>query len=182
MSRWFSELQPKVRRAEQHCHLEPVGSYRPICQTRPTTTSSNYPRKTDTHSLPKVERQVNLSLAAVKRRTHRLEKELVSGGYRVRVDDSQLGRPSQPFMEFCLVECTALDHIDSIGDRMPQVQSIFTIAGGPGVLVPLGPRDVDDLKRVVDTAPRHQSSLNRDAHGSRVLAAQRRVLIRLTAC
>jgi DNA-binding Lrp family transcriptional regulator len=57
-------------------------------------------RKEDRHSLADVRRQVNVSPPAVKCRTRRFEKEVVTADYRIRIDYSQLDRPSEAFTDF----------------------------------------------------------------------------------
>lgn len=93
---------------------------------------------------------VGLSAPAVKRRMDRL----VADGYIVRytavVDHARLGRPLEAFTELRFSGNARVDAIASIGDGIPEVLAVFTMAGDPDALAWLRVRDVGDLKRVID--------------------------------
>lgn len=94
--------------------------------------------------------RVGLSAPAVKRRIDRLEQAGVIKGYTTVVDHALLGRPLEAFAELRFSGSARVDAIASIGDGIPEVQAVFTVAGDPDALVWIRVRDVQDLKRVVD--------------------------------
>jgi len=93
---------------------------------------------------------VGLSAPAVKRRVDRLVDHDVVLGYTAVVDHAKLGLPVQAFTELRFVGDSRVDEIAAIGDDMPEVIGVFTMAGDPDALAWLRVRDVKDLKRVVD--------------------------------
>ena len=95
-------------------------------------------------------RRVGLSAPAVKRRVDRLEAAGVIRGYTTVVDHALLGRPLEAFAELRFSGNARVDAIASIGDGIPEVEAVFTIAGDPDALVWIRVRDVQDLKRVID--------------------------------
>lgn len=95
-------------------------------------------------------RIIGLSAPAVKRRIDRLEERGVILGYRVVVDHAQLDRPLEAFTELSFTGDARVASIASIGDGIPEVEAVFTLAGNPDALVWLRVRDVHDLKRVID--------------------------------
>ena len=94
--------------------------------------------------------RVGLSLSAVQRRVARLEQGGVILGYTTLVDHAKLGRPLEAFVELRFSGSTRVDLIAAVGDSIPEVQDVFTIAGDPDALVWIRVKDVGDLKRVVD--------------------------------
>ena len=94
--------------------------------------------------------RVGLSAPAVKRRVDRLEAAGVISGYTTVVDHAQLGRPLEAFAELKFSGSARVDTIAQIGNGIPEVQQVFTIAGDPDALVWIRVRDVHDLKRVID--------------------------------
>ena len=97
-----------------------------------------------------VGRVVGLSAPAVKRRMDRLLADGVIQGYTVVVDHSRLGRPIEAFTELRFSGDARVDEIASIGDDIPEVVAVFTMAGDPDALAWLRVADVQDLKRVID--------------------------------
>jgi Lrp/AsnC family leucine-responsive transcriptional regulator len=95
-------------------------------------------------------KQVGLSAPAVKRRLDRLEQDGVILGFTTRVDHAKLGRPLEAFCELRFAGKALVDAIASIGDDIPEVEAVFTIAGDPDALAWIRVRDVNDLKRVID--------------------------------
>lgn len=93
---------------------------------------------------------VGLSAPAVKRRVDRLERSGVVLGYTTRVDHAKLGRPLQAFAELRFAGSARVDAIAAVGDDIPEVEAVFTIAGDPDALAWVRVRDVSDLKRVID--------------------------------
>lgn len=95
-------------------------------------------------------RAVGLSAPAVKRRIDRLEERGVIRGYTVVLDHTKTDRALEAFTELRFSGDARVDEIAAIGDGIPEVQAVFTMAGDPDALVWLRVRDVHDLKRVID--------------------------------
>lgn len=93
---------------------------------------------------------VGLSPPAVKRRIDRLVADGVIRGYTVVVDHARLGRPIEAFTELRFSGDARVDEIAAIGDGIPEVLAVFTMAGDPDALAWLRVADVQDLKRVID--------------------------------
>jgi Lrp/AsnC family transcriptional regulator, leucine-responsive regulatory protein len=93
---------------------------------------------------------VGLSAPAVKRRMDRLVAGGIIRGYTVVVDHARLGRPIEAFTELTFSGNARVDEIASIGDGIPEVLAVFTMAGDPDALAWLRVADVRDLKRVID--------------------------------
>lgn len=94
--------------------------------------------------------RVGLSAPAVKRRVDRLEERGVIRGYTIQVDHAKLGRPLEAFTELRFAGSARVDAIAAIGDGIPEVEAVFTVAGDPDALAWIRVRDVDELKRVID--------------------------------
>jgi Lrp/AsnC family transcriptional regulator, leucine-responsive regulatory protein len=93
---------------------------------------------------------VGLSAPAVKRRMDRLEVDGVIRSYTVVVDHALLGRPIEAVTSLTFSGDARVDEIASIGDGIPEVLAVFTLAGDPDALAWLRVADVRDLKRVID--------------------------------
>jgi Lrp/AsnC family leucine-responsive transcriptional regulator len=93
---------------------------------------------------------VGLSAPAVKRRVDRLHDLGVILGYTTIVDHAKLGYPLEAFTELRFSGGARVDAISTIGDGIPEVQTVFTVAGDPDAIALIRVRDVTDLKRVVD--------------------------------
>lgn len=94
--------------------------------------------------------EVGLSAPAVKRRIDRLEREGVIVGFTVLVDHARLDRPVEAFVEVRFSGDARVDAIAGIGEGIPEVLAVFTMAGDPDALVRIRVTDVQDLKRVID--------------------------------
>lgn len=94
--------------------------------------------------------RVGLSAPAAKRRIDRLESVGVIVGYTVCLDHAKLGRPLEAFTELRFSGNARVDAIAGIGDGIPEVEAVFTVAGDPDALAWIRVRDVDELKRVID--------------------------------
>ncbi|HVW35518.1 MAG TPA: Lrp/AsnC family transcriptional regulator [Acidimicrobiia bacterium] len=94
--------------------------------------------------------RVGLSAPAVKRRVDRLEETGVIRGYTVRLDHARLGRPLEAFTELRFSGSARVDAIAAIGEAIPEVEAVFTVAGDPDALAWIRVRDVEELKRVID--------------------------------
>jgi Lrp/AsnC family leucine-responsive transcriptional regulator len=94
--------------------------------------------------------RVGLSAPAVKRRIDRLEAAGIIRGYTVRLDHARLGRPLEAFTELRFSGTARVDAIAAIGEGIPEVEAVFTVAGDPDALAWIRVRDVEELKRVID--------------------------------
>lgn len=94
--------------------------------------------------------RVGLSAPAVKRRIDRLEAAGIIQGYTVRLDHARLGRPLEAFTELRFSGNARVDAIAAIGEGIPEVEAVFTVAGDPDALAWIRVRDVEELKRVID--------------------------------
>lgn len=94
--------------------------------------------------------RVNLSAPAVKRRIDRLEEAGVILGYTAVVDHALLGSSLEAVTELRFAGKARVDDISAIAKDIPEVETVFTIAGDPDALAWIRVRDVQDLKRVID--------------------------------
>ncbi|MFC5951887.1 Lrp/AsnC family transcriptional regulator [Pseudonocardia lutea] len=94
---------------------------------------------------------VGLSVAAVKRRVDRLQEVGVITGFTAQVDHAKLGWGVEAFTELRYAGTTRVADIVATASTVPEVQSIFTIAGDPDALVRVRVRDVAHLQEVIDT-------------------------------
>lgn len=94
--------------------------------------------------------EVSLSAPAVKRRVARLEELGVITGYTAQIDHAKLGRPIEAFTELRFSGNTRVPDIASVAKDLPEVDTVYTIAGDPDALVHLRVRDVADLTRIID--------------------------------
>jgi hypothetical protein len=67
-----------------------------------------------------------------------------------RVDHALLGQPLEAFVELRFAGNAKVDDIANVADGLPEVETLYTIAGDPDALGFLRVRDVNDLKRVID--------------------------------
>jgi Lrp/AsnC family leucine-responsive transcriptional regulator len=102
------------------------------------------------HTYGEIGEAVGLSAPAVKRRMDRLHEQGVILRYTVVVDHALLGRPLEAFTELRFSGDARVDTIAAVGDGIPEVLGVFTMAGDPDALAWLRVRDVHDLKRVID--------------------------------
>lgn len=100
--------------------------------------------------LREIGQRVNLSISAVKRRIDRLEATGVIVGYRAVIDQGKLGRHLEAFAELTFAGDTKVADISGVAHELPEVQSVFTIAGDPDALVWIRVKDIKDLTRVID--------------------------------
>ncbi|WP_433506540.1 Lrp/AsnC family transcriptional regulator [Pseudonocardia halophobica] len=94
---------------------------------------------------------VGLSVAAVKRRVDRLQEIGVITGFTAQIDHAKLGWAVEAFTELRYAGTTRVPDIVATASTVPEVQSIFTIAGDPDALVRVRVRDVAHLQEVIDT-------------------------------
>jgi Lrp/AsnC family leucine-responsive transcriptional regulator len=95
-------------------------------------------------------RQSGMSAPAAKRRVDRLIEAGVLLGFTALVDHARLGQSLQAFVELRFSGNARVDQIAALGDEIPEVVGLFTMAGDPDALAWVRVRDVQDLKRVVD--------------------------------
>jgi Lrp/AsnC family leucine-responsive transcriptional regulator len=105
-------------------------------------------------SASEVGRRVGLSPAAAKRRIDRLEEIGVIAGYQAVVDHAKLGAYIEAFTELRFAGSTQVEEIAGTYANLPELVEAFTTAGDPDALVRLRVRDLDHLKRVIDTMRR----------------------------
>jgi Lrp/AsnC family transcriptional regulator, leucine-responsive regulatory protein len=105
-------------------------------------------------SASEVGRRVRLSPAAAKRRIDRLEQLGIITGYRAVVEPTKLGSSIEAFVELRFEGATQVDDIDLAFSKLPELVEGFTTAGDSDALVRLRVRDLDHLKRVIDTIRR----------------------------
>jgi Lrp/AsnC family leucine-responsive transcriptional regulator len=105
-------------------------------------------------SASEVGRRVQLSPAAAKRRIDRLEQLGIITGYRAVVEPAKLGSSIEAFVELTFEGATQVDDIDLAFSTLPELVEGFTTAGDSDALVRLRVRDLDHLKRVIDTIRR----------------------------
>ena len=101
-------------------------------------------------SFAEIAKAVSLSAPAVKRRVSRLEELGVIRGYTLQIDHAKLGRPLDAFTELRFSGSTSVDSIATVASAIPEVETVFTIAGDPDALAWIRVRDVAELKHVID--------------------------------
>ncbi|GAA1002568.1 AsnC family transcriptional regulator [Acrocarpospora pleiomorpha] len=94
--------------------------------------------------------EVDLSVAAVKRRVDRLREIGVITGFTVRIDYAKLGWGIEAFTELRYAGTTPVSRIVHTATEVPEVQAVFTIAGDPDALVHVRARDLGHLQQVID--------------------------------
>jgi DNA-binding Lrp family transcriptional regulator len=93
--------------------------------------------------------QVGLSIAATKRRIDRLCADGVITGFTTQIDHTKLGWVVSAFTGVRFVgTVTPSEMIRSIS-QIPEVESVFTIAGDPDMIVSLRARDHTHLRDVI---------------------------------
>jgi DNA-binding Lrp family transcriptional regulator len=97
---------------------------------------------------------VSLSVAAVKRRVERLERDGVIRGYTARVDNSLLGDAIEVVMEVYCADRTSPGDIRPSFEHLDEVVTGFTVSGEPDVLLRLRVDSVAHLEEVVERVRR----------------------------
>ena len=98
--------------------------------------------------------QVSLSVAAVKRRVERLEREGVIRGYTARIDTSMHDEAIELLMEVYCADRTSPADIRPTFEHLEEVVTAFTVSGEPDVLVRLRVDSVAHLEEVVERVRR----------------------------
>jgi Lrp/AsnC family transcriptional regulator, leucine-responsive regulatory protein len=101
-------------------------------------------------TLSEIASRVSLSSPAVKRRIDRLESVGVITGYTTVIDQAKLGRPLRAFTELRFAGNTKVADIAGVAKGLPEVDTVYTIAGDPDALVSLCVENVAHLTEVID--------------------------------
>lgn len=107
-------------------------------------------RQNSRRTLADIGGQVSLSVAAVKRRVERLERDGVIRGYTARVDSSLLGDAIEVVMEVYCADQTSPGEIRPSFEHLDEVVTGFTVSGEPDVLLRLRVDSVAHLEQVVE--------------------------------
>ena len=107
-------------------------------------------RQNSRRTLANIGEHVSLSVAAVKRRVGRLERDGVIRGYTARVDSSLLGDAIEVVMEVYCADRTSPGDIRPSFEHLDEVVTGFTVSGEPDVLLRLRVDSVAHLEEVVE--------------------------------
>ena len=107
-------------------------------------------RQNSRRTLADIGEHVSLSVAAVKRRVGRLERDGVIRGYTARVDSSLLGDAIEVVMEVYCADRTSPGDIRPSFEHLDEVVTGFTVSGEPDVLLRLRVDSVAHLEEVVE--------------------------------
>jgi DNA-binding Lrp family transcriptional regulator len=111
-------------------------------------------RENSRRTLADIGEQVSLSVAAVKRRVERLEREGVIRGYTARIDTSMHDEAIELLMEVYCADRTSPADIRPTFEHLEEVVTAFTVSGEPDVLVRLRVDSVAHLEEVVERVRR----------------------------
>jgi DNA-binding Lrp family transcriptional regulator len=101
-------------------------------------------------TLADIGERVSLSVAAVKRRVERLEREGVIKGYTARIDTSMHDDAIELLMEVYCADRTSPGDIRPSFEHLDEVVTGFTVSGEPDVLLRLRVDSVTHLEEVVE--------------------------------
>jgi Lrp/AsnC family transcriptional regulator, leucine-responsive regulatory protein len=107
-------------------------------------------RENGRRTLADIGSQVALSVAAVKRRVERLERDGVIRGYTARIDTSQLTDAIEVMMEVYCADRTSPGDIHPTFEHLDEVVTASTVGGEADVLVRLRVNGVKHLEEVVE--------------------------------
>jgi DNA-binding Lrp family transcriptional regulator len=107
-------------------------------------------RENSRRTLADIGEHVSLSVAAVKRRIERLERDGVIKGYTTRIDMSGLDEAIEVIMEVFCADRTSPGDIRPSFEHVEEVVSAFTVSGEPDVLLRLRVDSVSHLEQVVE--------------------------------
>jgi Lrp/AsnC family transcriptional regulator, leucine-responsive regulatory protein len=107
-------------------------------------------RENSRRTLADIGSQVGLSVAAVKRRVGRLERDGVIKGYTARIDTSMLQDAIEVVMEVYCADRTSPGDIRPSFEHLDEVVTGFTVSGEPDVLLRLRVDNVAHLEDVVE--------------------------------
>ena len=111
-------------------------------------------RENSRRTLADIGAQVSLSVAAVKRRVQRLERDGVIKGYTTRIDTSMLGDAIEVLMEVYCADRTSPGDIHHTFEHLDEVVTASTVGGEADVLVRLRVQGVKHLEEVVEQVRR----------------------------
>ena len=112
-------------------------------------------RENSRRTLADIGAQVSLSVAAVKRRVERLERDGVIKGYTARIDTSMLGADAiEVLMEVYCADRTSPGDIHHTFEHLDEVVTASTVGGEADVLVRLRVAGVKHLEEVVEQVRR----------------------------
>jgi DNA-binding Lrp family transcriptional regulator len=111
-------------------------------------------RENSRRTLADIGSQVSLSVAAVKRRVGRLERDGVIKGYTARIDTSMLGSAIEVLMEVYCADRTSPGDIHHTFEHLDEVVTASTVGGEADVLVRLRVDGVKHLEAVVEQVRR----------------------------
>ncbi|MGV9863366.1 Lrp/AsnC family transcriptional regulator [Rhodococcus koreensis] len=94
--------------------------------------------------------RVGLSVAAVKRRVDRLQSVGVITGFTVEIDRTKLGWTVETFTEVRYSGSADSDEMIQVMKGVEEVESVYTIAGDPDILVKINARDHGHLQQVIN--------------------------------
>jgi Lrp/AsnC family transcriptional regulator, leucine-responsive regulatory protein len=107
-------------------------------------------RENSRRTLADIGGQVSLSVAAVKRRVERLERDGVIRGYTARIDSSLLGDAIEVLMEVYCADRTSPGDVRPSFEHLDEVVTGFTVSGEPDVLLRLRVDSVAHLEQMVE--------------------------------
>jgi Lrp/AsnC family transcriptional regulator, leucine-responsive regulatory protein len=107
-------------------------------------------RENSRRTLADIAARVSLSVAAVKRRVERLERDGVIRGYTARIDTSMLDDAIEVLMEVYCADRTSPGDIRPSFEHLDEVVTGFTVSGEPDVLLRLRVDSVAHLEEVVE--------------------------------
>ena len=111
-------------------------------------------RENSRRTLADIGERVSLSVAAVKRRVERLERDGVIRGYTARIDTSMVDEAIELLMEVYCADRTSPADIRPTFEHLEEVVTAFTVSGEPDVLVRLRVDSVAHLEEVVERVRR----------------------------
>jgi Lrp/AsnC family transcriptional regulator, leucine-responsive regulatory protein len=111
-------------------------------------------RENARRTLADIGAQVSLSVAAVKRRVQRLERDGVIQGYTARIDTSMLGDAIEVVMEVYCADRTSPADVRPTFEHLDEVVTAFTVSGEPDVLLRLRVNSVAHLEQIVERVRR----------------------------
>jgi DNA-binding Lrp family transcriptional regulator len=111
-------------------------------------------RENSRRTLADIGAQVSLSVAAVKRRVERLERDGVIKGYTARIDTSMFGDAIEVVMEVYCADRTSPGDIRPSFEHLNEVVTGFTVSGEPDVLLRLRVDSVAHLEELVERVRR----------------------------
>ena len=111
-------------------------------------------RENGRRTLADIGEHVSLSVAAVKRRVERLERDGVIAGYTARIDTSMFGDAIEVVMEVYCADRTSPGDIRPSFEHLDEVVTAFTVSGEPDVLLRLRVDSVAHLEEVVERVRR----------------------------